>query len=216
MASSFYQVFLVVGLCAPICCVSSPSPPSKGSPYPFSTKSTPASQVSSSNANFAFRLYQRLVSKTPSQNIFFSPVSVSASLAMLSLGARSATKTQILQSMGFNLTHTPEPAIQQGFQHLVHSLNAPSKDLDLRMGSVLFIKKELQLQTHFLDNVKRLYESEVFSTDFSNTSTARERINSYVEKETKGKVVDLIQDLEPQTAMVLVNYIFFKGKALRG
>ncbi|KAM7159614.1 serpin A9 [Molossus nigricans] len=207
MASSFYQVFLVVSLCAPICCVSSSS-----APRPSSTKSTPASQVSSSNANFAFRLYQRLVSKTPSQNIFFSPVSVSASLAMLSLGARSATKTQILQSMGFNLTHTPEPAIQQGFQHLVHSLNVPSKDLDLRMGSVLFIKKELQLQTHFLDNVKRLYESEVFSTDFSNTSSARERINSYVEKETKGKIVDLIQDLEPQTAMVLVNYIFFKAK----
>ncbi|XP_016067970.1 PREDICTED: serpin A9 [Miniopterus natalensis] len=212
MASSFYHVFLVISLCAPVYCVSSPGPPSKGSPRPPSTKSIPASQVSSSNTNFAFHLYRRLVLKTPSQNIFFSPLSVSASLAMLSLGARSATKTQILQSMGFNLTHTPESTIQQGFQHLVHSLSVPSKDLDLRMGSVLFIKKELQLQTSFLDNVKRLYESEVFSTDFSNTFSAQRRINSYVEKETKGKIVDLIQDLEPQTAMVLVNYIFFKAK----
>lgn len=84
------------------------------------------------------------------------------------------------------------------------------------MGNVLFIKKELQLQTNFLDNVKRLYESEVFSTDFSNTFTAREKINSYVEKVTKGKIVNLIQELEPLTAMVLVNHIFFKGKALRG
>lgn len=197
-------------------CVSPPSPPSKGVPCPPSTKSTPASQVAASNTDFAFRLYRRLVLKPPSKNIFFSPVSVSASLAMLSLGARSATKSQLLQSLGFNLTRTPESAVQQGFQHLVHTLGVPSEELDLRMGSALFIKRELQLQTSFLDNAKRLYGSAVSSTDFSDSSTARKRINSYVEKETKGKVVDLIQDLEPQTAMVLVNYIFFDGETLRG
>ncbi|XP_036986041.2 serpin A9 [Artibeus jamaicensis] len=131
---------------------------------------------------------------------------------MLALGAHAATKTQILQSMGFNLTRTPEATIQQGFQRVVHSLRVPSADLDLRMGNVLFIKKGLQLQADFLNDVRRLYESEVFSTDFSNASTARKKINSYVEKETKGKVADLIQDLEPQTAMVLVNYIFFKAR----
>ncbi|XP_070258219.1 serpin A9 [Myotis yumanensis] len=131
---------------------------------------------------------------------------------MLSLGARSATKSQLLQSLGFNLTRMPESAVQQGFQHLVHALGVPSEDLDLRMGSVLFVKRELQLQTSFLDNAKRLYGSEVSPTDFSDSPTARKRINSYVEKETKGKVVDLIQDLEPQTAMVLVNYIFFDAK----
>lgn len=99
--------------------------------------------MSSSNTNFAFRLYWKLALKTPSKNIF-SPMTVSASLVMLSLGARSATKTQILQSLGSNLTHTSEPAIHQGCQLLVHALSVPSKDLDLKMESVLFIKKELQ------------------------------------------------------------------------
>ncbi|XP_019599902.2 serpin A9 [Rhinolophus sinicus] len=212
MASSFYRVFLVVSLCVPIYGVSPSCPPSRRSPRPPSTKSIPISRVSSSNTDFAFRLYRRLALQTPSQNIFFSPVSVSTSLAMLSLGARSATKTQIFQSMGFNLTHTPESAIHQAFQHLVRSLSVPSKHLDLKMGSALFIKKELQLQRNFLDNVNKLYDSRVFSTDFSNTPTARQRINSYVEKETKGKIVDLIQDLEPLTAMVLVNHVFFKAK----
>ncbi|XP_035927800.2 serpin A9-like isoform X2 [Halichoerus grypus] len=212
MASAFYRVFLIVSICAAIPCVPPPRDPSKGFSCLSSPRSTAASGLSSSNTSFAFRLYQRLVLKTPDQNVFFSPRSVSTSLAMLSLGARSATKTQILQSLGFNLTHVPEPAIHQAFQHLLQLLRAPSKDLDLRMGSVLFIKKELRLQTNFLDNIKRLYESKVFSTDFSSTSTAREQINSYVEKETEGKVVDLIQGLEPLTVMVLVNHIFFKAK----
>nr|XP_035927798.1 serpin A9-like isoform X1 [Halichoerus grypus] len=212
MASAFYRVFLIVSICAAIPCVPPPRDPSKGFSCLSSPRSTAASGLSSSNTSFAFRLYQTLVLKTPDQNVFFSPRSVSTSLAMLSLGARSATKTQILQSLGFNLTHVPEPAIHQAFQHLLQLLRAPSKDLDLRMGSVLFIKKELRLQTNFLDNIKRLYESKVFSTDFSSTSTAREQINSYVEKETEGKVVDLIQGLEPLTVMVLVNHIFFKAK----
>uniref|UniRef100_A0A667H124 Serpin family A member 9 n=2 Tax=Lynx canadensis TaxID=61383 RepID=A0A667H124_LYNCA len=207
MASPFYRLFLVVSVCAPVYCV----PPSSG-PCPSPTRNTATPWVSSSNTNFAFRLYRRLVLKTPDQNVFFSPLSISASLATLSLGARSATKTQILQGLGFNLTHEPESAIHRAFQHLLYSLSVPSKGLDLRMGSVLFIKKELRLQTNFLDDVKRLYDSKVFSTDFSSTSTARKRINSYVEKETKGKVVDLIQDLDPLTAMVLVNPVFFKAK----
>ncbi|XP_008835789.1 serpin A9 [Nannospalax galili] len=211
MGSPFYRVLFLVGFCAPIYCMSSTRAPSRGYPQPPSMKSTPASQVSPSNTKFAFFLYQRLAQKSPGQNIFFSPVSISTSLAMLSLGARSATKTQLLQGLGFNLTHTPEPTIHLGFQQLVHSLNVPSKVLGLRMGSVLFIQKGLQVQMNFLDRVKRLYETNVFSADFSNTATAQARINSYVEKETKGKVVDVIQDLDSQTAMVLVNHIFFKA-----
>lgn len=83
------------------------------------------------------------------------------------------------------------------------------------MGNTLFIGKQLKPLAQFLDDVKSLYATEVFSTDFSNVSAAQQKINSHVEKKTKGKVVGLIQDLKPNTIMVLVNYIHFKGKALR-
>ncbi|KFO21357.1 serpin A9 [Fukomys damarensis] len=214
MAFPFYHLLLFVGLWAPIYCEPPCSTPSRGSPYPPSTKSSHGSRASSSSNDFAFRLYRRLVLQHPSQNIFFSPVSISTSLAMLSLGAHSATKAQILRTLGFNLTATPESAIHHGFQQLVHTLRVPNKELDLRMGSSLFVRKGLQLQASFLDRAKRLYESKVFSVDFSNTFTVQ-RINSYVEKETKGKVMNLIQDLDPLTVMVLVNHIFFKGKWMK-
>ncbi|XP_008047178.2 serpin A9, partial [Carlito syrichta] len=212
MALSFHGVLVLVGLCAPVFGVPPASAPCRGSPGPSSTKSAPASQASPCHTDFAFRLYRRLAAEAPHQNVFLSPTSVSTALAMLSLGARSATKTQILQSLGFNLTRTPESAIHEGFQRLVRSLAVPSKDLALRMGSVLFVQKGLPLQARFLDHVEKLYASEVLPTDFSNPALAQQKINSYVEKETKGKVVDLIQGLDPLTAMVLVNHIFFKAK----
>uniref|UniRef100_A0A8C9DAG2 Thyroxine-binding globulin n=1 Tax=Panthera leo TaxID=9689 RepID=A0A8C9DAG2_PANLE len=153
-------------------------------------------KMSSINADFAFNLYLRFTVETPDQNTFFSPVSISAALAMLCLGACHNTQTQIIDSLGFNLTDIPMAEIQQGFWHLICSLNFP--------------KKELELQ--FLDDVKSLYETEVFSTDFSNVSAAQKEINSHVGKQTKGKVVGLIEDLKPNTIMVLVNYIHFKAQ----
>lgn len=172
-------------------------------------------KMSSINADFAFNLYRRFTTETPDQNIFFSPVSISAALAMLSFGAYYSTQTQILESLGFNLTDTPMAEIQQGFQHLICSLNFPKKELELQMGNTFFIGKQLKPLAQFLDDVKSLYATEVFSTDFSNVSAAQQEINSHVEKQTKGKVVGLVQDLKPNTIMVLVSYIHFKGKALR-
>ncbi|XP_035947146.2 thyroxine-binding globulin [Halichoerus grypus] len=169
-------------------------------------------KMSSINADFAFNLYRRFTTETPDQNIFFSPVSISAALAMLSFGAYYSTQTQILESLGFNLTDTPMAEIQQGFQHLICSLNFPKKELELQMGNTFFIGKQLKPLAQFLDDVKSLYATEVFSTDFSNVSAAQQEINSHVEKQTKGKVVGLVQDLKPNTIMVLVSYIHFKAQ----
>eukprot|EP00070_Physeter_catodon_P001638 XP_007103273.1 thyroxine-binding globulin isoform X2 [Physeter catodon] len=169
-------------------------------------------KMSSINADFAFNLYRRFTVETPDQNIFFSPVSISAALAMLSIGACSNTQTQILESLGFNLTDTPMAEIQQGFQYLICSLNFPKKELELQMGNALFIGKQLKPLAKFLDDVNSLYETEVFSTNFSNVSAAQQEINSHVERKTKGKIVGLIQDLKPNTIMVLVNYICFKAQ----
>ncbi|XP_036996955.2 thyroxine-binding globulin [Artibeus jamaicensis] len=169
-------------------------------------------KMSSINADFAFNLYRRFTVETPDRNIFFSPVSISAALAMLSTGTCSRTQTQILESLGFNLTDTPMAEIQQGFQHLICSLNFPKKELELHMGNALFIGKQLKPSSKLLDDVKNLYETEVFSTNFSNVSAAQQAINSHVEKQTKGKVVGLIQGLKPNTIMVLVNYMYFKAQ----
>lgn len=172
-------------------------------------------KMSSTNADFAFRLYRRFSVENPDWNIFFSPVSISAALAMLSFVSGSSTQTQILEVLGFNLTDTPMTEFHQGFQHLICSLNFPKNELELQMGNAVFIGKQLKPLAKFLDNVKTLYETEVFPTDFSNVSAIQQEINSYVEKQSKGKIIGLIQDLRLNIIMILVNYIHFKGKALR-
>uniref|UniRef100_A0A0E9T4E9 Thyroxine-binding globulin n=2 Tax=Anguilla anguilla TaxID=7936 RepID=A0A0E9T4E9_ANGAN len=60
--------------------------------------------------------------------------------------------------------------------------------------------------------MKRYYLSEGFSTDFSKTEQAKEQINKYVDEKTKGKITQLVEDVDLQTVMYLINYIYFKGK----
>ncbi|NXM32307.1 A1AT2 antiproteinase, partial [Oxyruncus cristatus] len=164
-----------------------------------------------SNADFAFSFYKLVASEATDQNIFFSPISISASFAMLALGAKSATLTQILEGLAFNLKKTQELEIHDNFCQLLHMLNRSDSEFQLSLGNALFIEETLKPVQKFLDDVKSFYESEVFSSDFNNSVGTENQINSYIEEKTNGKIVKLVENLDPLTAMVLVNYVFFRA-----
>ncbi|NXO19691.1 ALST protein, partial [Cisticola juncidis] len=164
-----------------------------------------------SNADFAFSFYKLVASEAKDKNIFFSPISISTSFAMLALGAKAVTLTQIMEGLAFNLKKTQEQEIHEGFCQLLHMLNRSDSELQLSLGSAIFIEETLKPLQKFLDDVKSFYESEVFSTDFNNSVGAESQINSYIEEKTNGKIVKLVENLDPLTAMVLVNYVFFKA-----
>ncbi|XP_020860867.1 alpha-1-antichymotrypsin-like [Phascolarctos cinereus] len=170
------------------------------------------STLQNSSYGFAFDLFKSLVSKNPKENVLFSPLSISTAFALLSLGARETTQTQILEGLRFNLTETPEAEIHRGFQQLIRSLNRPNKVFQLTTGNALFIDKSSELLEKFREDTKLLYSSEILPANFKNSNLATEQINDYVKKQTKGKITDFFDRLEEDTIMVLVNYVFFKAK----
>uniref|UniRef100_A0A452TC04 Alpha-1-antitrypsin-like n=1 Tax=Ursus maritimus TaxID=29073 RepID=A0A452TC04_URSMA len=163
-------------------------------------------------ADFAFSMYRQVAHESNKTNIFFSPVSIATAFALLSLGAKGDTHSQIMKGLGFNLTERAEGEVHRAFQQLLHTLNHPDNQLQLTAGNGLFISENIKLLNKFLEDVKSLYHSEAFSINFGDTEAAKKQINDYVEKGTQGKIVDLVQDLDKATVFALVNYIFFKGK----
>uniref|UniRef100_K7FUQ7 Alpha-1-antitrypsin-like n=2 Tax=Pelodiscus sinensis TaxID=13735 RepID=K7FUQ7_PELSI len=168
-------------------------------------------KLAHSNVAFAFKFYKQVISEATDKNIFFSPVSISTSFAMLALGAKSDTLDQIKKGLTFDLNKTQEKEIHEGFCHLVHVLNRPDKNIQVKMGNALFLQKTLKPLNKFLEDLKNFYKSEVFSTDFYNSTNALKQINNYIENKTHGKIANLVQDLDPLTVMVLINYIFFEA-----
>ncbi|XP_003928877.1 kallistatin [Saimiri boliviensis] len=173
---------------------------------------SPSLKITPANADFAFRFYHLIASETPGKNIFFSPLSISAAYAMLSLGAGSYSRTQILEGLGFNLTELSESDIHRGFQHLLHTLNHPCNWLETRMGSALFLSHSLKFLEKFLNDTRTFYEAKLFHTNFYDTLGTMKLINYHVKKETQGKIVNLVGELNRDVMMVLVNYIYFKGR----
>lgn len=168
--------------------------------------------LASINTDFAFSLYKRLALKNPDKNIVFSPLSISAALAIVSLGAKGNTLEEILEGLKFNLTETPEADIHQGFGHLLQRLSQPRDQVQISTGSALFIEKRQQILSEFQEKARDLYQAEAFTADFQQPREAKKLINGYVRKQTQGKIKELVSDLDEKTSMVLVNYIYFKGK----
>lgn len=161
-----------------------------------------------SNREFTFDLFRALSAASPNENIIFSPLSISATLGMIALGAGSNTKAQILEG----LQQDREEEVHRAFHQLLQELSRPREDLQLSLGNVLFVKSTVHIHDTFLSAVRTLYLADTFPANFGDPQVARKQINDYVAKQTKGKIVDLVKSLEGTEVMVMVNYIFFKGK----
>ncbi|XP_077124716.1 alpha-1-antitrypsin-like [Ranitomeya variabilis] len=175
-------------------------------------ESMPCHKIAQYNSKFSFDLYRQVALDHPSENIVFSPVSVSTAFAFLSLGAKAQTHSQIIEGIGFNTSEILEQEIHEGFHHLLVLLNDVNRELQLSGGNALFISQEHKILQTFLDEAKKLYLSEAFSTDFKNNEEAKNQINSYVEKNTHGKIAELLDSVDKDTIFVLINYIYFKAK----
>ncbi|NXR22690.1 A1AT antiproteinase, partial [Cinclus mexicanus] len=171
----------------------------------------PYVKLAPSNADFAFKLYKQIRDELPDSNIFFSPLSISTAFTMLTLGARSNTLRELHKGLAFNLTQLEEQEIHEGFQHILRLLNDPHREAQLSMGNALFVDNRVELLQNFLDGVTNFYYAEAVSSNFQNPPEAVSEINKYVETKTHGKIVDLVKSLDPETVMVIINYIFFRG-----
>ncbi|NWH79422.1 A1AT2 antiproteinase, partial [Piaya cayana] len=163
-------------------------------------------------ADFAFRFYKQAISKEDDKNVFFSPISISTAFAMLAVGARTTTLSQIFERLGFSsLTETHIHNIHESFHKVLEVLNCTDVNITLNIGNALFTATGYELQETFLQNTKQFYNAELMSSNFHNPEEAKNQINEYVEEKTKGKIPELVADLDPSTVLVLVNYIYFKA-----
>uniref|UniRef100_UPI00398E5BDB alpha-1-antitrypsin-like isoform X1 n=2 Tax=Pristiophorus japonicus TaxID=55135 RepID=UPI00398E5BDB len=172
-------------------------------------------KLSAVNMHFALRLYRQIASQpsSASKNIFFSPISISAALAMLSLGAKHNTLDQLQQVLWLsNMTKNDAAEMHVAFKYLLQDLTSESNELHLKMGNSLYIQQGLNLKNKFLEDTRQFYEAEASNVDFTAPEEAKEQINTYVRNHTDGKIQDFIKELNRDTVMILLNYVLFKGK----
>jgi serpin B len=159
--------------------------------------------------NNAFALDFYLQSrKTADGNIVFSPFSISAGLGMIYSGARNATADQIKIAMRFD----DDPARQNSeFHTLLTNLTAAPGPMSIT--NLLWMQKGFTIQKRFLDMNTRHFGSTFHEVNFADAAdSSRIAINALVEKQTRGKIKNLLSpgSINARTRLVLTNAIHFK------
>ncbi|XP_035683359.1 leukocyte elastase inhibitor A-like isoform X2 [Branchiostoma floridae] len=177
--------------------------PKKEEPIPVMSED----EVAEANSAFALSLYRQLSQRTDG-NIFFSPYSISAALAMTYMGARHTTAAQMAEVL-----HLTEGDFHQAFSNLSRTMFGNLKKHTLVEANKLFGQQGMKLEDDFLSGTSRYYNARMEKVDFFDEERSRSRINSWVSTQTKRKINDLIPKdvLNALTRLVLVNAVYFKG-----
>ncbi len=234
---SYLFALIVLSLAATAGCSPRPAAPTPSpeppSPMPTTTPATVAqskvardlapaaspaavTQLVAGDSAFAFDLYQDL--RKQDGNLFFSPYSISAALAMTYAGARGDTESQMAQALHFTLG---QDALHPAFNALDLSLNSAGGGADqgsftLRVANSLWAQQDYAFLPAFLDVLGRNYGAGLRLVDYKDDARreqARQAINDWVSTATEKKIPELIGPgvLNALTRLVLANAIYFKG-----
>lgn len=170
-------------------------------------------QLVDGNTAFAVEFYHQL-NKQGNANIFYSPYSVSLALAMTYAGARGETQRQMAQTLHYTLDTS---MIHQAFNALDLALTQranPAKGVTLNIVNSTWGQIGFPFKQQFADIQKINYGADIRLVDFAGLpEQCRLTINSWVSDNTMQKIENLIPQnaISPNTALVLVNAIYFNG-----
>jgi serpin B len=92
-------------------------------------------------------------------------------------------------------------------------LGADSADFDLNIANAVWAQEKLPVKSDYLDALAENYSAGIQLADFKNApGEAVERINAWVNQETAGRIPQLVDEIEPGVALMLVNAIYFNAK----
>jgi serpin B len=162
------------------------------------------------NSAFAFDLYRKI--RGDSGNLFFSPYSISAALAMVYAGTRGETEQQMAQALHFTL---PQERLHPAFNALDLALaSGENENFRLNIANALWGQMGKYFRSDFLDLLAMNYGAGMWLVNFiEDAEGARIRINDWVSERTENKIENLLplRAVNPLTRLVITNAIYFRA-----
>lgn len=167
------------------------------------------SLISSENS-FALDIFKNVIANSDeSDNIIISPLSISEALSMTLNGANGATRDSMLAALRMNGL-TPE-IINSSYKNLSASLLNVDKRVLISVANSVWTEKNFVVKKPFTDILTQSYDAESKSFDITDPQ-APGMVNNWIESKTNGLIKNMLDGLDPNTVMLLINAIYFKGK----
>jgi serine protease inhibitor len=174
-----------------------------------SNSATMKSNLAAASNAFGFDLFQQLRRQEANKNVFFSPLSVTLALAMTYNGAAGETKNAMARSLKIEgMSHAE---LNHASADLLKALKDSDPKIELAIANSLWARGGVRFNENFLASNRTFYGAEISTLDFGSPQ-ATPTINRWVSANTKGKISQIIDNIDPQEVMFLINAVYFKGQ----
>lgn len=168
-------------------------------------------QASSIN-QFSVKMYSQLIKN--SENVFFSPYSITTALGMTDAGAAGSTDEEIRKALQVTLNGDDFNSAINGLDQSLKTHSDTTENLEINVVNSIWAQNGFPFYVIFLDKLSRHYDAGVNLLDFvSAPDPSRVIINTWVSEQTNERIKDLIPPgaINNNTVLVITNAIYFKA-----
>ncbi|MEI6553165.1 MAG: serpin family protein [bacterium] len=165
-------------------------------------------KIPSSHNSFGIDLLKLIKVDEGTDNVFISPSSIALALSMVYNGAEGNTKTAMQKILYFKNIDTS--SVNKESLGLINSLKNADSKIALSIANSIWARSGVQFNANFVPTIKSYYNAESSILDFNNPSSVK-TINSWVSKNTNGKISSIISSIPSSMVMYVINAVYFKG-----
>ncbi len=166
-------------------------------------------RLTAATSRFAFKLYNQIRKQGTNKNTFVSPASIMMALAMTYNGADGATRQGMARTLEIEGMSREE--VNRAFADLKSALSPTDPKVQLKIANSLWARNGFSMNPAFIARNKEHYGAEIASLNFDDPAAAN-TINSWVNKNTEGKINKIVERIQPENVLFLINAIYFKGQ----
>jgi len=166
------------------------------------------SRLADASVGFGLRLYRQVAASESKPNVMVSPLSASMALGMTMNGAEGETLDAMRTTLGYG--ELGEAEINEAYKGLIAQLLARDHKVTFAIANSIWHERTFAVKAPFLDAARTWFDAEVAALDFSSAS-APQTISAWAERQTNGRIKDLVKEISRDEIMLLVNAVYFKA-----
>ncbi len=165
-----------------------------------------SAEVIQTNNHFGLDLFNRIIRSEDKANIMISPTSISLAMGMTYNGTETSTKEAFDSVLNYEGLTRSE--VNEITRDLIITLVTNSEGNLLEIANSVWYRYNFPVFDSFIQMNKTYFGAEVKALDFDKPE-AVDAINSWVADKTHAKIDKIIEELPPESMMLLINALYF-------
>lgn len=153
-------------------------------------------------------IFSRLYAVRNGKDVSFSPLSLSLAFAMAAEGAEGDTYNEIGDALGWGEATREE--LGSFYKKMTEGLVKADPKVSLTSSNSLWAAPDLPLRDQYKKLLGEYFAAESYQVDFTAAATLK-KINDWCSAKTDGKIPQMLQQLNPETRMMLINALLYKA-----